>query len=291
MSAAVAVVVVNFNAGGVLDATLASLPAGLQGHAWEAVVIDNASSDGSERAVARATGARVRLFRRPTNDGFACGVNTGIAATTAPLVLVLNPDCSLAPGAGSALVAELERHARCAIVGPRILDPDGRLQQSARGDPTLFTGLFGRTALLSRWFPGARVVRRNLAAPDALDASEGSVVVDWVSGACLLARREALAAVRGFDERYFLYWEDADLCRRLRNGGWYVRYVPGAVVTHQVGRSSRAARALAVREFHRSAYLYYRTHVVPQRWHPGRPVAWAILSARCAWKQMAGDRG
>ena len=290
MSAAIAVVIVNFNAGEALDATLRSLAGGLQGRPWEAVVVDNASTDGSEAAVARVGDSHVRLVRRSANEGFARGVNTGIAATTGPLVLVLNPDCVLTMGAGSLLAAELERHARCAIVGPRILDTDGTLQQSARGDPTLLTGLFGRRGLLSRWFPAARVVRRNLAAAEAVRSSGSSMAVDWVSGACMLARREALFAVGGFDERYFLYWEDADLCRRLRNAGWHVRYVGGAVVTHQVGRSSHSARSLAIREFHRSAYRYYITHVIPQRWHPGRPVAWAILSARRAWKQMAADR-
>lgn len=287
----VAVVIVNFNAGDELDATLASLPAGLQGLPWEAVVVDNASSDGSERAVERTANPQVHLIRQPANEGFARGVNAGIAATTAPLVLVLNPDCVLAPGAAQQLKAELERHAGCAIVGPRILDPDGTLQQSARGDPTLMTGLFGRRGTWSRRFPETRVARRNLAAEDAVRSNATSVVVDWVSGACLLARRDALAAVGGFDERYFLYWEDADLCRRLRKASWHVRYVPGATVTHQVGRSSHSARGLAVREFHRSAYRYYVTHVIPQWWHPGRPVAWAILSARRAWKQLAADRG
>jgi GT2 family glycosyltransferase len=290
MNAAVAVVIVNFNAGDALGQTLALLPRGLQGLTWEAVVVDNASSDGSETAVVRVNIPHVRLIRQSRNEGFARGVNAGVAATTAPLVLVLNPDCEVTAGSAALLAAELERHARCAVVGPRVLDPDGALQQSARGDPTLLTGLFGRRALLSRWFPETGLVRRNLAAEDALRINASSVSVDWVSGACLLIRRDALTSVGGFDEGYFLYWEDADLCRRLRNAGWHVRYVPGAAVTHQVGRSSQTARALSVREFHRSAYRYYVTHVVPQWWHPGRPVAWAILSARRAWKQLAADR-
>jgi GT2 family glycosyltransferase len=110
-------------------------------------------------------------------------------------------------------------------------------------------------------------------------------LVDWISGACMLARREALAAVGGFDERYFLYWEDADLCRRLRAAGWTARYVPHAVVVHRVGGSSQSVRRLAIRAFHQSAYRYYVTHVVPQWWHPGRVVAWTLLSARSAVKQ------
>jgi GT2 family glycosyltransferase len=282
----VAVVLVNFNAGEALASTLASLTDGLRGLAWDAVVIDNQSRDGSEAAAERA-GGRIRLVRMPSNVGFARGINAGVCQTEAPLVLILNPDCALEAGAGRVLVDELERWPACAIAGPRILDPGGTLQESARGDPTLLTGIFGRTGALSRLFPGLGVVRRNLVSQDAIDAGAPSTVVDWVSGACMLARRTALDQVGGFDERYFLYWEDADLCRRLRQAGWHVRYVPGASVRHHVGQSSRTAPGLANREFHRSAYRYYVTHVVPQPWHPGRAFAWAILSARSAVKAIA----
>lgn len=279
MSLDVSVVIVNFNAGPLLATTLASLPGGLRGVDWDAVVVDNHSSDLSELA-AEAAGPRVRLLRQSANVGFARGVNAGVAATSAPLVLILNPDCHLTVDAVTRLSTELAQHATCAIIGPRILDPAGTLQESARGDPTALTGLFGRTTALSFLFPSLPVVRRNLAAGAALRSGQSSEVVDWVSGACMLARREALGSVGGFDEGYFLYWEDADLCRRLRRSGWHVRYMPGAVAIHEVGRSRRNVQALANREFHRSAYRYYVTHVVPQRWHPGRPLAWLILRAR-----------
>jgi len=282
----VSVVVVNFNAGAALEATLGSLEGGLSGLDWDAVVVDNASSDGSERH-AEMAGPRVRLLRQPRNGGFAAGVNAGLAATTAPDVLILNPDCSVDTGAVRMLREQLHRWPRCAIVGPRILDPDGQLQESARGDPNLLTGIFGRTGLLSRLLPGTRIVRKNLSSQDAIDSGASSIVVEWVSGACMLARRTALVVVQGFDERYFLYWEDADLCRRLRTAGWETRYVPPAVVRHQVGQSSRSAPGLANREFHRSAYRYYVTHVVPQPWHPGRAVAWALLTVRAAVKAVA----
>jgi GT2 family glycosyltransferase len=96
----------------------------------------------------------------------------------------------------------------------------------------------------------------------------------------MLIRRSALASVGGFDEGYFLYWEDADLCRRLRNAGWETRYSTVAVVTHDVGQSSKNARGLANREFHRSAYRYFSTHVAPRKWHPLRIPAWLLLTLR-----------
>lgn len=281
----VSVVVVNFNTGDALASTLASLTAGLHGLRWNAVVVDNDSRDESQRAAQHA-GDNVRLVRMASNIGFARGINVGLRETAGPLVLMLNPDCALDANTARHLVDELERWPRCAIAGPRILNADGTLQESARGDPTLLTGIFGRTAALSRMFPRLRVVRRNLVSQQAVRSGAASTRVDWVSGACMLARRSALDRVGGFDENYFLYWEDADLCRRLRAAGWEIRYVPGATVRHQVGRSSQSARALADREFHRSAYRYYVTHVVPHRWHPGRAAAWAILNTRAKAKSL-----
>jgi GT2 family glycosyltransferase len=100
----------------------------------------------------------------------------------------------------------------------------------------------------------------------------------------MLVRRDALASVGGFDERYFMYWEDADLCRRLRDRGYTILYVPGSSAVHQVGQSSRTARASSIRAFHDSAYLYYATHVAPGALNPKRWIAHALLGARCWWK-------
>jgi N-acetylglucosaminyl-diphospho-decaprenol L-rhamnosyltransferase len=280
MSGGIAAVVVNYNAGSELRRTLQSVAAEMAGLPWEAVVVDNASSDDSA-AIANEFAPQVRLLRNTRNVGFARGVNQGVAASSAPLVLILNPDCELRPGAVSALRRELEAHPACAIAGPRILDPDGAVQGSARGDPDMLTGLFGRTTLLRRLLPGLAVSRRNVLPAAALDGDSPGVVVDWVSGACMLARREALVAAGGFDEGYFLYWEDADLCRRLRAQGFHIRYVPRAIAVHQVAHSSRTARAASIRAFHASAYRYYRTHVAPGAMNPKRLIARALLGARC----------
>jgi N-acetylglucosaminyl-diphospho-decaprenol L-rhamnosyltransferase len=279
MTPAIAAVIVNYNAGDELRLALQSVAHAVGRSPWEGVVVDNASTDGSQ-AIAREFEPLVRLIRNDQNLGFARGVNQGIAATRAPGVLIMNPDCRLDAGAIEILLAELNAHPTCAIVGPRILDPDGAVQGSARGDPDMLTGVFGRTGALRRLLPWLAVARRNVVAGAEDGHPSGSVVVDWVSGACMLARREALDAVSGFDERYFMYWEDADLCRRLRGRGFHVRYVPAAVAVHAVGRSSRTARAASLRAFHASAYLYYATHVAPGALNPKRPVARALLAAR-----------
>ena len=275
----VAVAIVNYNAGEELRHALSALAAALAGCDWEGIVVDNASVDGSAD-IAMTFGPRVRLVRNRENVGFGRGINQGAAATDAPLLLVINPDCRLQPGAFEALARELARRPRCAIAGPRVLDPDGTPQGSARGDPDMLTGLFGRTSALRRLMPWLPAAKRNVA--DAVAGATESMAVDWVSGACMLIRRDAFDAVGGFDARYFLYWEDADLCRRLRARGHEIRYVPAATAVHVVGASSRTAKAASIRAFHESAYLYYSTHVAPNAFDPRRALARALLAVR-AW--------
>jgi GT2 family glycosyltransferase len=282
MSFTGSVVIVNFNSGEHLAECLKSVAACAPDA--RVVVIDNASSDGSERVA--NTLDRVTLYRNETNRGFARGINQALAEVSSGLVLVLNPDCRLLPEAVELLSAEIAKHPECAIVGPRILNDDGSVQGSARGDPTLLTGLFGRSSLLTRLFPGSPLARRNVRIDVMPEAGADSLEVDWVSGACMLARSDALKSVGGFDERYFLYWEDADVCRRLRHHGYSIRYLPAAHVVHPGGRSSRSARTLATRAFHRSAYTYYATHVARSR--PARAIAWLLLTLRCQWKLLGG---
>ena len=282
MTPQISAVLVNYNAGDDLAQSLRSIEAECAGHPWEAVVVDNASSDGS--AAAAETVSHTRLIRNPSNVGFGRAVNQGVAASSAPLILLINPDCRLMGGAISTLRSVLDAEPTCAVVGPKILDPDGGVQGSARGDPDMLTGLFGRTGALRGLMPSLSVARRNVVVDEAVRRGDGGVVVDWLSGACLLVRRDAFLAVGGFDERYFMYWEDADLCRRLRNRGFEIRYVPAAEAVHQVGRSSRTARRASIRAFHASAYLYYATHVAPGSLNPKRPIARALLGARCWWR-------
>jgi GT2 family glycosyltransferase len=285
----VSAILVNYNAGPELRRALQSVASELNGALWEAFVVDNASVDGSG-AIADEFRPHAHLITNRDNVGFATGVNQGLRAAAAATVLIMNPDCRLAPGAMATLRAALDHHASCALVGPRILNPDGSVQGSARGDPDMLTGLFGRTMLLRRFLPELPVSKRNVV-PDDARMNGDSVVVDWLSGACMVARRDALMEVGGFDERYFLYWEDADLCRRLRHAGHDVRYVPGATAIHRVAHSSRKARSAAIRAFHDSAYLYYSTHVAPGGHHRTLPrrirrrlkriLARAILTTRC----------
>ena len=271
-------VIVNYNAGAELRGALRSIADEMSGRPWAAVVVDNASTDGSSDLVAEFA-PHARVEKNTVNVGFGRGINQGAHASTAPVILIMNPDCRLERGALATMRAELDARERCASVGPRVLDPDGSEQGSARGDPDMLTGLFGRTSPLRRLLPSSAVSRRNV-----VSAGRERATVDWVSGACMLVRRSAFDEVGGFDPRYFLYWEDADLCRRLRARGYEIRYVPAAAAVHQVGHSSKTAKAASIKAFHKSAYLYYATHVAPGALNPKRAIARLLLAARCWWR-------
>jgi N-acetylglucosaminyl-diphospho-decaprenol L-rhamnosyltransferase len=278
----IAIVVVNFNSGPLARACVERAAADLGALDWHAIVIDNASADGSVAALQGLP--RTRLIANARNAGFGAAVNQAVRETAAPLLWLLNPDCEVTAGAFAALRETLERHPDCAIAAPRLLNADGSVQASARGEPTAWTGLFGRHTLLTRFFPSSPIARRNLPAQDLVDAGVESAAVDWVMGAAMLIRRSPFDRVGGFDERYFLYWEDADLCRRLRAIGFSTRYVPRAIVRHPGGASASTRSALATRAFHASAYRYYATHVVPSPWHPARWLARVALPLRAWWR-------
>lgn len=282
MSLEVAVVIVNFNAGAHLRACVDSVSADLAGMPSAILVVDNASTDGSAETLASVAG--VALLRNDSNRGFGAAVNQAAAQTDARYLWLLNPDCRVGPGTFARLSETIAKHQSCAIAAARLLNADGSVQASARGEPSAWTGLFGRHGLLTRLLPRSAAARRNLPAADLVDAGVESAVVDWVMGACMLVRRDRFDEAGGFDEGYFLYWEDADLCRRLRLRGYETRYVPGAEVVHVGAVSAGTRSGLATRAFHRSAYRYYATHVVTTPWHPARGVARVALTLRSWWR-------
>jgi len=247
-----AVVVVSFETRETLLAALASVGA----HALlpvETIVVDNASGDGSADAV-RAAYPEAVVIANPENVGFARACNQGWRGSLAPLVLFLNPDAEVTPGAVRALVELLESRPDVGAAGPRTRSADGSVQVSTGPDLGLVSERRQRGLVLG-------VARRDpkaLAEAEVLYAREHEPA--WVSGSCLMARRAALEAVSGFDDGYFLYEEDADLCRRLRKAGWRVVFTPAAEVRHQLGRSMSEAPRRARLEYHRSHLRYYFRH-------------------------------
>jgi GT2 family glycosyltransferase len=219
-------------------------------------VLDNDSRDGTPECVA-SEAPWARLVRTGANLGYAKAVNRGITETSGALVLVLNPDCVWPPGAIHALAAWLASHPRCGIAAPRILNPDGTVEYSARAYPDSFTFLFNRYSLLTRLWPGNPWSRRYL----LLDWDHASPrSVDWVSGAAMLVRRAAIDAVGGMDEAFFMFNEDVDWCRRMNDAGWSVDYVPDATVVHHIGASKGDVSNRVILERHRGMIHYFRKH-------------------------------
>lgn len=277
----VSVVVVNFRAYPEVADCLSSLYA----HATadlEVVVIDHAS-DREAAARLAASFPRANIVTSDENPGFAAGVNKGVGMTHGTHVLLLNPDSVLNDDVCTALAAWLDNHPDVAVVGPRVMESDGTLQASARRFPDWTTGFAGRTSWLSQAMPGNKLTKRNLLTGEHV---RGPIPVDWVSGACMLVRRTALEQVGGLDEGFFLYWEDADLCRRLSGCGWRIDYNPEVTVVHSGGRSSRHASKRSLIAFHRSAYRYYWKHCSAK----GRllaPLVLLLLQGRLALKLLA----
>ena len=256
------VIVVNYKSRDSLMECLAALEAGGAPARREVVVIDNASGDGVAEALAGAfPGAR--LIANRENVGYARAVNQGIAASSGRYLLVMNPDCVVGPGAVGTLAGHLDHHPRCAVAGPRIHNPDGSLEYSARAFPDHFTFLFNRYSLLTRWFPGNPWSRRYLLSDWDHSSTRD---VDWLSGACLMVRREAIERVGPMDETFFMFNEDVDWCRRMKLGGWAVTYVPEASVVHHVGASRRKVAAKVIVERHRGMIHYFHKH------HPSNPL-------------------
>lgn len=263
------VVVVAYWPGAALTAFLDSLA-----HATKrevhVVVANNARDDESVHVPG------VTVVDTGANVGYGAGANAGARDATEEWLVVANPDIVWCDGALDALLDATDRWPRAAAFGPAILTPAGDLYPSARGFPTLGRGI--GHALLGWWWPGnpwTKAYRRESGGP--VEAPCG-----WLSGSCLLVRRNAFEAVDGFDPAYFMYFEDLDLGRRLAAAGWQSVYVPDAVVTHAGGHSTQRHRAAMLRAHHASAYRYLSRQYAGPRWLPVRLVLRAGLAVRYA---------
>jgi N-acetylglucosaminyl-diphospho-decaprenol L-rhamnosyltransferase len=220
----------------------------------EIIVVDNASSDGSVEMV-RAEFPDVRLIVNPANRGYTGGNNDGISAATGRYVMILNPDTAVLDDALAAMVAYADAHSDVGVVGPQLLNPDGSVQSSRRRFPTLMTGLFESTWLQPLAPPS--VLRRYYVLDQPDDATQE---VDWLFGACLLVRREVIQQVGALDEGFFMYSEEMDWCRRIRQAGWKIVYLPEAQVIHYGGKSSDQVAVQRHIYFQTSKVRYFRKH-------------------------------
>jgi GT2 family glycosyltransferase len=232
------------------------------GVSGEILVVDNDSNDGTLEALA-AEFPGVRVIANRENVGYARAVNQGLQAATAPFALIMNPDCEPRAGLIRALLDAMAARPRTGIAGPKILNPDGSVEFSARSFPGPLTFLFNRYSLFTRLFPRNPFTRRYL----LTDWDHDSVrEVDWVSGACMMARRTAIEQVGGMDEAYFMFNEDVDWCRRMKQAGWAVTFEPAAAVVHRIGASRTKVAARVIWGRHLGMIHYFHKH------HPANPL-------------------
>lgn len=253
------IIIVSYNARDDLANCLRSLAAEPPAIAHDITVVDNASPDGSADAV-RAGWPGVQVIRLEKNLGFSGGNNVGIRATSGDLVLLLNSDTIVPPGAIDRLVTRLEAHAEAAVAGPRLVDGTGRMEIS-------FGSMISPLAELGQKLRGRMYDRRiGVVERRVIRAASRERYVDWVSGACLLVYRTDAEAVGLLDERFFLYTEDVDFCAAIRKRGRRVLFTPAAEIVHLRGRSRATAPRAVNAAYRRSHLAFYDKH--HPRWAP-----------------------
>jgi len=282
--ARVRVVCVVYHPGPELDEFATSLAAATSAPgSVDLVLVDNGTDHVRSRAVAQAHGAR--LLVPGTNLGYGAAANLGAQGGEEPWLVVCNTDLVWPPGSLDQLLAVADEHPEAGSLGPALLNPDGSVYPSGRELPSLTQGaghaLFGRVWPRNPWTRAYQARQQTAGRQRA---------AGWLSGACLLLRREAFEAVGGFDEGYFMFFEDVDLGERLGRAGWTNLYLPQVAVMHIGGTSWRERPASMIRAHHASAYRYLARRY--DRWYqaPVRLTVRAGLAVRRTIELRAARR-
>jgi GT2 family glycosyltransferase len=254
------VIILNWNARPYLVACLESILGQNWRHSIETIVVDNASHLDDSVEVVKRDFPGVTLIENPRNSGFGAGNNLGWKRSGGKYVLFLNPDTVVEAGAFDVMIDWMEAHPKVGAIGPRMTYPDGELQHSSRAFPSFGAGLF-RNSFLGRLFPNNPWSRGYLMADTDRTLERA---VDWLSGSAIMARREALRSINTgpgpWDQDFFMYCEDIDLCYRLMRKKWPRFYVPTATIQHHIGKSSDYAKGQSIRRHHSAMWLFYRKH-------------------------------
>lgn len=302
MDPQVAIVVVSYNTRDLLLECLASVVESTHGRSAQLVVVDNSSEDGSYEAV-REVYPHATAIRNSTNVGFGAACNQGFKATVAPFILLLNSDARLTAQAFHALCDCLEQNERCGAAGCKLIDAAGAEVINTRNFLTPLNQAFELTGIEVGLGGLQRTRRPNL------DRNLADCSVDWIDGACLMLRRAALDEAGFFDERFFMYSEDEDLCFRLRKRGWLVCFCGAGTAVHHGAASSQLNRVDMLRHFylsqmlflskhrgHQSAFFYalfmktvlVLKHSLPGDGHRREAAAEQLMALKEAWKARDG---
>lgn len=249
-------IIVNYHNSGVLKQCLESIYSTVHNLEYEIIVVDNSCGDKGLPAL-KAGFPEVKFIENPENVGFAKANNQAARVARGEVLLFLNPDIVLTDGAVNNMIAGLRSDPSIAILGPKVLNVDGSLQYSCRSFPTFWTGLFNRYSIMTRFFPNNRFTTRYLMA----DFDHNSVKeVDWLSGCCMMTSRKMFFKIGLFDENYFLFNEDVDLCRSAKTSGYKVVYYPVAGVYHHITSSNRKLQPVIIIKRHLGMIYYYKKH-------------------------------
>jgi N-acetylglucosaminyl-diphospho-decaprenol L-rhamnosyltransferase len=248
------IIIVSWNVRDLLRDCLCSVDQGRGGLNLEMIVVDGASSDGSPEMVKKEF-PWVNLIPSAENLGFPRGNNLGIKESKGRYILLLNPDTVVLGDALPQMVRYLDRNLGVGGLGAQLLNPDRTIQSSRRRFPTFWTAIFESTWLQD--FAPASIMRRYY----VQDLPEDEPVdVDWVTGACLMVPRRVIDHVGLLDEAYFMYSEELDWCRRIKEAGWRIVYLPQARIIHYIGKSSEQAVTERHINFQRAKLRYFRKH-------------------------------
>lgn len=280
------VLIVTYNSRRLIDDLLSGLALQLAALNAEVVLVDNASHDGTADRVAQRYPA-VRLVRSSHNLGFAAGNNLAAQHARGRLLLLLNPDAMPEAGTIARGMALMDAHTGVGLAGARLLGEDGQTQPSARMFPGLVQELFVMSGLAAR-FPKSRWFGRfDRTWADPAQAA----IVDWVPGAFALIRRQLFIALNGFDERFFLYYEEVDLCRRIQAAGLQVMYWPALRAFHIGGESARTVAGASVSSSGSQLTLWRaRSGLLYHRKNHGWWSAWAVNRLERGWHTLRGLR-
>ncbi len=275
------IIIVNYKSTDYLLKCLESVYASVNGLPTNVFVHDNASGNGINRVNDQFP--KTKVCHNTYNMGFSASINKALKQSSSPFVILLNPDSVVMDGFFESALKYMTENPDVGVIGPKIMNHDGSVQGSARTFPSFASGLFGRKSLMTRLFPNNPGTRQHFFTKR--HKGDHPIPVDWVSGACMVARRDMIEDVGYLDEQFFLYFEDVDWCKAMRQKGWEVVYYPQTSVIHYGGGSSSKKPLRSILEFHLSSYRYFAKHT---KW-PERallPAAFTGISLHCLLKML-----
>jgi N-acetylglucosaminyl-diphospho-decaprenol L-rhamnosyltransferase len=249
-------IIVNYKNSGPLKDCLASLYQTVQGLEFEVIIVDNSENDPGLQPL-KELYPKAQFISNSSNVGFSKANNQAGKIGQGNVLIFLNPDTILPDQSINSMYRYFRSHTETGALGPKVVNPDGSLQYSCRRYPTLWTGLFNRYSILSQLFPGNRFTSQYL----MRDFDHNEIrPVDWLSGCCLMVSKSTFDISHGFDENYFLFNEDVDLCRTINQAGKEVIYFPEAKVIHQVSTSNSKTTARVIIQRHLGMMHYFKKH-------------------------------